>query len=56
MKPSWTIYPVVAAVTAILLAMVVRDSLGPGGAWVFFIVPLLAVVAVATVFRRTRRG
>ena len=56
MKPRWTLYPVVAAATAILLAMVVRDSLGPDGAWVFFVVPLLAVVAVAMAVRRTRRG
>jgi hypothetical protein len=55
MKPNWTVYPIVAAATAILFAMVVRDSLGPGGAWLFFVVPLLAVVAVAMAVR-TRRG
>jgi hypothetical protein len=55
-KPSWKLYPVVAAATAILLAVVAGDKLGPDAAWVFVAVPLLAVVAVAAAVRRARRS
>ncbi|MEV0719378.1 hypothetical protein [Asanoa sp. NPDC050611] len=55
-KPSWKIYPVVAAASAVLLAMAVGDRLGPDAAWVFFVVPVLAVVAVALAVRRATRG
>jgi hypothetical protein len=51
-KPSWKLYPVVAAVTAILLSVAIGDRLGPDAAWVFLVVPLLAVVAVAVAVRR----
>ncbi|GAA1857882.1 hypothetical protein [Asanoa iriomotensis] len=55
-KPSWTIYPFVAAATAVLLAVLVGDRLGPDAKWVFLVVPLLAVAAVALTVRRARRG
>lgn len=51
-KPSWKLYPVVAAATAILLAVAIGDRLGPDAGWVFLVVPLLAVVAVAVAVRR----
>ncbi|WP_204082701.1 hypothetical protein [Asanoa ishikariensis] len=51
-KPSWKLYPFVAAATAVLLAMAVGDKVGPDAAWMFVVVPLLAVVAVALTVRR----
>ncbi|MEV4539221.1 hypothetical protein AB0J82_36160 [Asanoa sp. NPDC049518] len=52
----WKLYPFVAAATAVLLAMAVGDKVGRDGAWMFVVVPMLAVVAVALTVRRIRRG
>ncbi|SNT50045.1 hypothetical protein SAMN05421812_107274 [Asanoa hainanensis] len=54
--PSWKIYPFVAAATAVLLAMAIGDKVGRDAAWMFVVVPLLAVVAVALTVRRVGRG
>jgi hypothetical protein len=55
-KPSWKLYPTVAVATAILLVMLIGDSVGRGAAWVFVVVPVLAMIGVALAVRRARRS